>query len=595
MTDLSARPSRRLACALLLLFAPAWPACSRQGAPGALSTVLITLDTTRADALGCYGGKPEITPVLDTLAAESVLYEKAYSVAPLTLPSHASMLTGLYPPRHTVRDNGIRALPESARTLAESARAAGYQTAAFIAAVVLAKSFGLGQGFERYDVPAIPPGTRSTHYPSRPAAEVVDAALAWFDQRDRERPFFLWVHLFDPHTPYAPPAAFLERVPADPYLGEVASMDHEIGRLLDALRAEQVIDQCLLLVVGDHGEGRFEHGEDTHGPFCYQSTLRVPLLVRHPGAERGGERSGELVSVVDVQPTLAAAMGLPPAKDIDGLSLYRGQVPPQRGTYFETYYGYFAYGWSPLAGWVDARFKSIFSSEPELYDLLADPGETRNLLREGRDELAGHRRAIAAMAARPVLERGEQSGIDSALRAQIQALGYAASAEAEEEVPHPLAPSELPPPLRSIEDHLRTGSAQEAMSAGDFARTERILRPVVAANPRNYKALALLGLSLAYQERRAEAIEPFRRLVEVGPPRADPCVNLGLCYASTGRIDDALAMYRRALEIDPDHVLALQNLILLLKGIGREADAQPFAEHLRTLTPEQGAASADGG
>jgi arylsulfatase A-like enzyme len=580
LRDSRRRRTCRCAAALLALAALACASCG--GSDGPRSAVLITLDTTRADALGCFGGKSGITPALDALASESVLFESAFSVAPLTLPAHASMLTGLYPLRHTLRDNGLRPLPSSARTLAEAAREAGFQTGAFVAAVVLAEAFGLDQGFEHYDAPRNPPGAAPDTNLSRPAREVVDGALGWLAKRDRERPFFLWVHLYDPHAPYTPPQDFQQRAPSEPYLGEVASMDHEISRVIEALRADGTLEGCAVLIAADHGEGLLEHEELTHGAFCYQTTMHVPMLMHFPGGRRGGERSKRIASLVDVHPTLAAAMGIAPARDIDGIDL-ASEEDAGRGVYFESYYGYFGYDWGQLAGWVDARFKYIHSSAPELYDLTKDPRETTNLAQQHAQELAHYQGAISALATRPALQGGGERKVDEAMLAQIQALGYAALGGADEQVPHPLdsagrvAPAERADELRLVQ------AAQDAMTAKRYAEAEQILREVVAANPRNYRALNHLGLALAYQDRRAEAIEPFTRLIEIGPPRAEFCVNLGLCLASTGRVPDALAMYRRALELDPDHVTALDNLVRLLEAIGRAEESKPFAERLRAL------------
>ncbi|MCB9914602.1 MAG: sulfatase [Planctomycetes bacterium] len=334
--------------------------------------MLVTLDTTNPGALGCYSGRAGLTPHLDALAAEGVLYENARSVAPLTLPSHASMMTGLWPPRHTLRDNGLRALPESAETLAEAARARGYQTAACVAAVVLGESYGLDQGFDVYDAPH-GAGPGHGHVLERSSAEVTAAALRWLDGRDRARPFFLWVHYFDAHAPYDPAPEFLARAQAlgearfPAYLGEVAQVDDAVGALLARLRAEGLLEHTLVAVVGDHGESLGRHGEPTHSLLAYDATIRVPLLLRYPDGYRAGERSAEFVSVADVAPTLLEALDLAPGGALDGRSLYRRAVPPGRGVYFESSYGWLNYGWSPLSGWASAEGTYLHSSAPELF------------------------------------------------------------------------------------------------------------------------------------------------------------------------------------------------------------------------------------
>ncbi|MEQ1894405.1 MAG: sulfatase, partial [Planctomycetota bacterium] len=254
------------------------------------SVLLLTLDTTNPEALGAYGGPAGLTPNLDRLAREGLLFEEARAVAPLTLPAHASMLTGLYPPRHGLRRNGELALAPEARTLAERAREQGYATGAFVAAVVLAPEFGLAQGFETYDAPAVPKDVEEHLAASRSAEEIATRALAWLAARDDERPFFLWLHFYDPHFPYRPPAAASARAGGNDYLGEVSALDEAIGRVLDALGRSGALENTLVAALADHGEGLGRHGEETHGAFVFDSTLRIPFLLRLPGAARAGER-----------------------------------------------------------------------------------------------------------------------------------------------------------------------------------------------------------------------------------------------------------------------------------------------------------------
>ncbi len=421
-----------------------------------MSALLITLDTTRADALGCYGRVPAVTPNLDSLAREGVLFDNAHCAAPSTLPSHASMLTGLYPIRNSVRHNGLQPLPQSARTLAESAKEKGFDTAAFIGSVVLADSFGLNQGFDVYDQPRHEELGVSTHFGERRASDVIDAALAWLKRRDRARPFFMWVHLFDPHAPYAPPKEFQTGALArEPYLGEIAFADRELGRLLAALREQKLLDRVAVLAIADHGESFGEHGESSHGVYCYESTLRVPLILRMPGGEHG-VRKNALVSGVDVYPTLAEAMGLavPPSGEIDGVSLFAPKL--DRGIYFESYYAWNAYRWSPIAGWLDGQGKYLHSSTPEFFDLTADPGEAHDLASQ-RDS-GRYEAAISALAARPALVQGDAHGIDEALKQRIRSLGYA-GVEDVIRTERPRGGRVLPRELRSTADSPRRRSS----------------------------------------------------------------------------------------------------------------------------------------
>jgi len=570
----------RAASTALALWVAGWLAgCAGESAePAGISTVLVTLDTTRADALGCYGS-PVPTPALDRLAREGVVYENAHTVAPLTLPAHASMLTGLYPPRHTLRENSLWPLPASARTLAEEARAAGYETAAFVAAVVLDERFGLQQGFDVYDAPVREAGRRSTHAVERPGDEVASAAAAWLAQRDPTRRFFLWMHLFDPHGPFAPPQRFRTGALAgNPYLGEVAAADAAVGILLDALEENGELGRALVLVVGDHGEGLGDHGEESHGALCYESTMRVPFLLRFPDGSRAGERSREVVSVVDVHPTLAEAMGLPSDATLDGESLLR-RVPAERGVYFESYSGFLSYGWSPLSGWLDAEGKYLHSSQPQLFDLAADPGEASDLLEAGERDAARYRDAIAEVAGREPLEASGES-LDAGALEDVRALGYAGIGADPESLPHPLAPSDLPSPQSRKDALARALSAMELVNAGRAREAEPLLVSVLEENPRNAFALDRLALARMHQGRFEEAIEPLQRMLADGPPWAFSHYNLGLCLVETGRRERALESLRTALALDPGIRSTVDALVESLRQRGRQEEADYYERGL---------------
>lgn len=557
----------------------------------AVSALLITLDTTRADALACYGGRRGLTPHLDRLAAEGVRYARAQSVAPLTLPAHASMLTGLYPIRHGVRDNGLAPLPDSARTLAELAQEGGLQTGAFVAAVVLDGFFGLEQGFETYQGPELPDGGHQTsHFSELSAERVVERAVAWYQGRDPARRFFLWVHLFDPHGPYEPPPRFSSRAPQSPYLGEVAAADESIGKLLDALRADGGLDQTCVLFVADHGEAHGEHNETTHGAYCYQTTMHVPLIVRYPGGTRAGEVSEEIVSVADVHPTLAEAMGLAGGADLDGLSLFHREVPDDRGVYFESYNGYLNYGWSPLAGWLDRRGKYLHSAEPQFFDLAQDPREERDRLAQLGGEAERYRRALADVAARPRLTAEESAPVDPELLADIRGLGYAAMGSTGEPLPEPLDPTDRPSPASRENEQVECMRALHLFDTGRHAEALPIFERIVAENPRNYFALDRLTNCLMVLERTAEAIEPLQRLLRDGPQWAASYYNLGLCLDQNGRGEEALAAYRRAVELQPSQEVFLRRLMRALKDAGRTAELEEYRTKLRAV---RGAAGGD--
>lgn len=557
-------------------------ACGGGGDARPPSVLLVTLDTTRADALGCYGGERAATPSLDALAAESLLFERAHTVAPITLPAHASLLTGLYPLRHSVRDNGLWPLPEEAHTLAELARERGYQTAAVVAAAVLDRTFGLDQGFESYRVADVEQETPV--YESLPASEVVDRALAWLEGRDRERPFFLWVHFFDPHAPYRPPPPFdAGREGLELYFGEVEAMDRALGRLFAALRAEGELRRTVVAVAADHGEALGEHGEYTHGPYCYETTLRVPLLLRDPSGFRAGEREERPVSLVDLFPTLAEAMGVEPAAlgGIDGVSLWRRAPPAGRGLYFESFMGYLAFGWSPLAGWLEGRRKYLHSAEPQAFDLASDPGEEHDLLRVGAFDPGPARRAIEALAARPVLHALPLERLDEALGEELRALGYASAGAAAAAVPHPLAPSRRPSPASMLGQYTLLLNAIALLENGRTEEALPLFERMLATTPESVIALEQLSSALVRLGRAREALPYLERLRDVAPPRALNFQNLASAYSSLGRLDEAIVALRRCLALDPENRAALEGLVRILSRMGREEEAEPYRARLR--------------
>jgi arylsulfatase A-like enzyme/Tfp pilus assembly protein PilF len=555
--------------ASVLLLCTALASCSREGArPSAL---LITLDTTRADALGCFGNRTQgVSPNLDALTQRGILYVNAHSVAPLTLPAHASILTGLVPPRHGIRNNGPWLLPRSARTLAEAAREAGHQTAAFVAAVVLDRAFALDQGFETYSGPAGAAAVGHYEVASLSAREIIDRAIAWLAVRDPARPFFLWIHLFEPHQPYTPPPEFMTPdMGTDTYLGEIAAMDHEIGRLLGHLQEKALLASTAILVVADHGEALGEKGEETHGVLCYEQSLHVPFILARPDGARAGERSRAQVSVADVAPTLAEAMGVALADGLDGVSLWSGDPPATRGVYFESYMGYLELAASPLAGWIDAGGKYLESSAPEFYRLDSDPLEEVSDLEAA--DLEHYRAAMAGVLARPPLEP-EESALDESLLAGIRALGYAAGAS-QAALPNPLEASTRPSPREMVGELAELVRAAGLVDAGKHEEALAIVRPIVAAHPEMVRALALEASCLIALGRNREAIEPLRRYLELAPGRAVEYYNLGVCLKSAGRTEEAIASFERALELEPARPVWLPAFAAYLRQSGREADA----------------------
>ena len=411
--------ARSLLAALLPLLAAV--ACT----PSIDRVVLISVDTLRADHVGCYGASRAHTPTLDAVARRGVRFDAAVSPAPPTLPSHATLLTGLDPPQHGVRDNSVFSLAEEIPTLAERFREAGFATAAFVGAMVLDRRHGLARGFDVYGdrMGVQRSGKANLPYPERRAEAVVDEALAWM-ATGPER-FFLWVHLYDPHVPYQPPPGFRAAFPDSPYDGEIAYADAQLARLLAALERGGPADRTLLVVTSDHGESLGEHGFTTHGYSIYEATQRVPLLMRGPGLPAGRVVT-EPVGLTDIAPTLLEVAGLDPLATTSGEALDRVIAGDMGGrvAYMETLAPQLQFGWSPLRGVRTRRHRYVRAPRPELYDLGEDPRESRNLAGSLPDlvaELDGalQERLGGERAVEPVALLSEEE------RARLESLGYA--------------------------------------------------------------------------------------------------------------------------------------------------------------------------
>ncbi|HXW04955.1 MAG TPA: sulfatase [Vicinamibacterales bacterium] len=409
--------------------------------PEASSSVLIvTLDTTRADYVSAYGSMRVWTPNLDRLAADGVVFEQAMTVAPLTLPAHCSLFTGLLPPRHGVRDNAGASLAASYQTLAEVLQRRGFETGAFVGSVVLEHGRGLEAGFDVYSDGITTGRTSSGIGLQRRADQIVDEAIAWLEERDRA-PFLLWVHLYDPHAPYAPPEPFRTAYGDDPYAGEVAFADAQVGRLLDALDGRRRLDRPVVVVVGDHGESLTEHGETGHGIFIYQNVIRVPLIIRAAGV--APRRVAEVTRLVDVMPTVLelVAVSSPATDGVSLVATMTGRVGAlDLEAYSESLYPE-RFGWSPLRALRAGRFKLIEAPRPELYDLQTDPTEQHNIHATRPAVATAMSRRLAALAQLgPTAREGHFYRPARETLERLAALGYVAAGRTTVDQPGPVLP-----------------------------------------------------------------------------------------------------------------------------------------------------------
>jgi arylsulfatase A-like enzyme/tetratricopeptide (TPR) repeat protein len=573
--------------------------------------VLVSIDTLRADRLGCYGREDARTPTLDRIAAEGVRFDAALSPAPLTLPSHVSLMTALDPPDHGVRHNLVFRLEENLPTLAEAMGAAGFETAAFVGAMVLEREFGLARGFDSYD-DQMPPrwGAGNTRRSERSADAVVDAAIAWIEEAPAR--FFLWVHFYDPHTAYEPPPRYAREFPEDPYAGEIAFVDAELGRLLETLEQRWPDQRTLTVVVSDHGESLYEHDEPTHSYGIYDSTQRVPLLMRGPGLPRG-RVVDRMVRLIDVAPTVLALSGAAPLPQATGRSLLpeiEGAAAERPIAYLETLGTQFDMGWSPLFGIRTERHKYIRAPKPELYDLRSDPGETRNLagdatglvreldalladkLESGRpvrpnlspsDDQRAHLESLGYVLAEGQLASdtlGVVGGIDpkdeiGAIAARHEAQGLLEAGR----------PAEALARLEGTGDgfSVQLARAAAALLAGDAARAEREARAAVETGPSEVAGHAQLGLVLEHQGRLDEAREAYQEAVRLGPGRGFSLLGLGRIAEARGRLEEAGDLYTRAWEARAPEGEAGWRLAALQMEWGRADRAQ----ELLTEFPER--------
>lgn len=512
--------------------------------------VLITLDTTRADRVIGSQRSAQLAPHLTAFAAECRVFTEARSVGSLTLPAHASMLTGLYPPRHGARVNGPQVLPATANTLAERAALAGYDTAGFVSSLALDRAYGIAQGFEHWDQPEPKSGRVTGEISERTGIETAEAATRWLDgpARDADRPLFLWAHFFDPHAPYAPPDRFLRRAGGDPYDGEIAALDAAVGALLAGLRTTGELDGAVVLIVGDHGESLGEHGEATHGLFVYDATLRVPFLLRDPGDDGPARLDSSLVSVVDVNPTLAAALGLEGEAGLDGVDLFRRAAPADRMLYCEALEGWRLYGWSPLTAWVDSNGKYLHSTTPEFYALDRDPHERNDLWTEDF-ERAVYMQAFDQLARLPALSLAPTAPLDPDRRRELEALGYTTTDHAADSFPAPGSTDGGPSPAESIEEAQALEDATAYFVRGRFDPAAERFEAILRANPLNRTAAErLIEIRLAQAEWQA-ALDLLRARAALPPESIAVHRDLARCLTELGRADEAQFHVRRALEL----------------------------------------------
>jgi arylsulfatase A-like enzyme/Tfp pilus assembly protein PilF len=569
--------------------------------PASYNVMLISIDTLRPDHLGCYGYEQIDTPNLDRLAEEGYLFLDAAATVPLTLPSHASLLTGLLPITNGVRDNGTFVLSDQFTTLAEALSEQDYSTGAFVATFVLDSRFGLDQGFDVYDDDMGAQGQQSAFlWPERRADAVNDTALTWL--AGVREPFFGFVHYYDPHDPYTPPKAFADAYPGSPYDGEIAYTDSVLGGLLRALKANDLYDNTLIVLVSDHGEGLNEHDEPGHGVLIYESTMKVALIVKPPkGYSPGGDleapaRIDYPVQLIDIFPTILALTGVEPDHQVDGVSLVpllEGDRIDPRMLYLESMYPYFYFKWSALRGVRHNNWKYIFAPEEELYDLSEDPGELNNLASVQTERAAELRANLKLIAGRETeaLESARSSMTQEDVH-KLMALGYLAGGRPK--LPENIEPEGRDPKtmMKDLETYLWGGRG--LFDKGDFEGAAGMFGQMVLRDPGNPQAHVHLAKALLEMGETDIAQSEFRKAIEIDSTHSsaffpmanimrqkgeldralfylrlgaslsmetpDVLSSMGAVYVEKGEPDSAVMILEKALELNPEDPMALQNM-----------------------------------
>ncbi|MEE8411962.1 MAG: sulfatase-like hydrolase/transferase [Acidobacteriota bacterium] len=557
-----------------------------RGRAAGSNVLLISVDTLRADHVGCYGDADARTPNIDALARSGVRFDQVVCATPITLPSHSTLMTGLDPPAHGVRLNGTFRLSDDHQTLAEVLQSSGYATAAVIGAFVLDAHYGLGQGFDHYedDLPARAAGRDGRRFSERSADRVTDAAVAWLESHlasTQMKPFLLWVHYYDPHIPYQPPEPHAAEFAGRPYDGEIAFADAEIGRLIGFLHDRDLLDDTLIVFAGDHGEGLGDHGEETHQDLLYDSTMRVPLIFSSARLfGRGGAVLDRVAGLVDVFPTLLDLLGVDyDAGALDGRNIMTTPADADRAIYIESLAAYLDYGWAAQHGLRRVHDKLILGSDPEYFDLREDPGELRNLYRTTRAAIDLERQLerLVIGQAPDSDARVQEHRLGEEEMERLASLGY---------VRRPLvAPSARVDPKTKTEVVARVDRAIRLTSEGHHRVALREIEVVLSQHPNASRALYVATTIYDELGRLDEGEAALRRALELQPKpdgwvhlawyafqredwevfetalaeagRLDPMdggifISRGHRHRREGRLDEALKSFEKALRIDPE-------------------------------------------
>ncbi|MDD8020736.1 MAG: sulfatase-like hydrolase/transferase [Acidobacteriota bacterium] len=582
-----------LSALAIFIFLPRKPSRSGLRAGKDYNVILITIDTLRADRLGCYGYTPDITPTINIWAKAGIRFARCIAQTPLTLPSHTTIMTGTIPIFHGVRDNGGFVVPDKLQTLAESFKSAGFKTAAFVSAYVLDARWGLSQGFDYYfdnfDLGRFE--KISLGEVQRRAEDTINETLSWLDKNKQDK-FFIWIHLYDPHTPYDPPEPYQSQLADRPYAGEIAYTDSQLARLENYLQNNGLKNRLFLIVTSDHGESLGQHGEATHGFFVYQETLHVPLIFVTPFRQFSGKSYSGTVTLADIMPTALELSGVKIPAEVQGQSLVRyftGQkTTDDRLAYAETYYPRFHYGWSELRSFQNNRYKLILAPVPELYDLVNDPEEEKNLVytqKKVYEQLLTLSRTFEQKASEKAIQ-ADFSSVDEDTRERLAALGYLGSFVD----PAKLKGKKLSDPKDKINIFNEISKARETGLSGNFDQALADLNKILQEEPTISDGFFALGNIYFKAKRFKEAVKAFTQALELKPDDSFAIINVANCYAASGQLEEAenfiLEQVRQGFD-DPQFYHVLGTLYALR---GKYDKAGPYFEECLKKNPRSASA-----
>lgn len=550
--------------------------------PGA-SVIMVTLDTTRADRFGCYGSTAGLTPFMDSLAEHGIVFENAQSVAPVTLPAHSTMMTGLNPIKHEVRNNGMFVLAEEKETLAEVFSENGYATGAFISAQVLVRRYGLSQGFDVYDDDLSQARkTGQTVVPSRRGNVTLEAAKKWLTTIPEDKPVFMWLHLYDPHAPYDPPGNFRARFPHDPYAGEIAFTDALVADLINTLDQSGRLDNTVFTVLADHGEALGEHGEDTHGFLLHQPTIHVPWILTTPATDQP-YRVVDPVSITDLSPLLTTLVELrtPNAETSDGrVPIGRESATlANRALYFETMLPMYQYGWSELRGVRSGNWELHAGTRKELFDMEVDPRQLTNLADVEEIELENTSRMLDELVAEDQ-DFNEEAAIElpPAEREALAALGYMANTSPVRRNP--------PDPRDLITGHAQVERAQTHLATGEYEEALTAIDIMLDSDPENLAALSLKGRIFLAMQDLDHAEETFRKCLEIDSANSEVVASMCRVESARGNFEKVIELARVGRETRSPFGIFDAIEVRSLVALGREAEADAVIEKALAANPE---------